>query len=474
MPKNSVLSSETELQDGIYELTSRAAAPVSARTDEADAKSTKTMATVGGAAPLLGTSKAASASDGPVQAGNLEDHYPEGGIRAWLVVLGCWLALFTSLGFMHILATFQAYLSPAQQIQLRPGPVAGAIFGYASLSLLLGIYVGPLFDKYGPRWLILAGTVCSVASLLFVSIGTEDWQLFVALGILSSLGSAFLFTPAIAAVGHFFKDRRGFATGVATTACSASAVVFPFILQALFVRVGWAWAMRALALICFAITVAANFLIRARLPAARDANPHPHGRVFRTKGFAATVLAVVLAQFASFLPLSYMSSYALSKGFSEADSFNTVAILNASSLVGRVVGGWSADKIGPFNVSAMLSAIAALACFGIWLPAGGTKAGITIFAVIFGCASGSSVSLVPVSVGRLCKTQEYGRYYGACYTVASLVSLFAIPAAEGVLREDLGSYWALIVVTGMFYVAAAATFVATKLTVTGWRIWAAF
>ncbi|KAK4236299.1 major facilitator superfamily domain-containing protein [Achaetomium macrosporum] len=480
MPKrSSPMSLETESRDGIYKMTSIAVTPISGVLNESDAgsddksdsSSTTSTTTASGVARLLGRSEQAPVSDGAAPDLDLGEDYPEGEIRGWLVVLGCWLGLFASLGFMQILATSQAYLTTTPSIHVGPHALGGAIFGYASLSLLLGVYVGPLFDSYGPRWLILGGTACLVASLLLVSVSTAYWHLFAALGILSSLGSSLLFTPSIAAIAHFFQNRRGFATGVAATAGPASGVIFPFIVQSLFVKVGWAWAMRALALICLAITIAASFLIRSRLPPAKDATPHPHRQMFRTTGFTPTVVAVVLAQFASFLPLTYLSSYALGRGFSQAFSFKVIAILNASSVVGRVLGGWWADRIGPFNANMVFCVIAAFVCFVIWLPAGGTKPGIAIFAVVFGCASGSSVSLVPVLVGRLCKTQDYGRYYGACYTIASLVSLFAIPVAGRVVRGNGGSYWGLIVTTGLLYIAAAVAFAVAKMSVLGRRIW---
>ncbi|KAK3903453.1 major facilitator superfamily domain-containing protein [Staphylotrichum tortipilum] len=440
-----------------------------------DARSIKTPSTTGsGVRVLLGMKRSApkSVSDGTVSPGTAGEDYPEGGIRAWLVVLGCWLALFASLGFMNSLSTFRTYLTSNNPIHIGPGVLGGAIFGYATLSLLLGVYAGPLFDCYGPRWLILAGTGSLVVSFLLASFSTEYGHLLAALGILSSLGTPLLFTPSVAAVGHFFKDRRGLATGIAMTGSSASAVLFPFILQGLFMKVGWAWAMRALALICFSIAVATNFLLRSRLPAA--ANPHPHGRIFRTKGFTPTVVAIFLAQFASFLPLSYMSAYALSKGFTQIFSFEVVTIVNASSVAGRVLAGWWADRVGPFNASVVFSSVAALACFGIWLPAGGTMPGIIIFAVIFGCTSGASVTLAPVAVGRLCRTQEYGRYYGACYTIVSLGVLLAIPVASTTVRGNRGEFWGLIIITGVFYMAATAAFAFAKFSVVGRRIWVPF
>ncbi|KAG7291654.1 hypothetical protein NEMBOFW57_001673 [Staphylotrichum longicolle] len=481
MLRGSTVSSETGLQDDKKKTVSVITVPLASDSDKCDPKSkggfevklTKTQTATTGDAPHHNEAGPARISDATLLHGEIDEQFPEGGIRAWLVVFGCWLALFASLGLMNSLATFKTYVATNQSIHLGPSIVGGAIFGYASLSFLLGVYAGPLFDKYGPRWLLLASTAFMVASLLLSSTSSEFGHILTALGVLSSLASPLLFTPSIAAIGHFFKRRRGLATGIATTASSASGVVFPFILQALFVRVGWAWALRALALICLSLTVAANFLIRSRLPAAQNASPHPHARIFRTRGFTPTAVAVFLAQFASFLPLSYMSSYALSRGFSEAFSFQVVAILNASSAIGRIAaGGRRQDR--PFQCQRGVLRPRRPGVFWRLAPGRRHRAGHHRLRVLFGCASGGSVSLAPVSVGRLCKTQEYGRYYGACYTIASLVVLFAIPVAGQLVRVDGGSYWGLIVTTGVFYVAAVVAFAAAKVSVVGRRVWAAF
>jgi hypothetical protein len=99
-----------------------------------------------------------------------DEPYPEGGIRAWLVVFGCWLALFASLGLMSILATFHTYVSANQLASYDQGTIGWIFSVYTFLSFFLGIYVGPIFDKYGPRWLIFAGTLCLVASSMLLSI----------------------------------------------------------------------------------------------------------------------------------------------------------------------------------------------------------------------------------------------------------------------------------------------------------------
>ena len=403
-----------------------------------------------------------------------DNEYPEGGVRAWLVVFGCWLALFAALGLMNILATFQTYVSANQLADYDPGTIGWIFSLYTFISFFLGIYVGPLFDKYGPRWLILSGTGCLAVSLMLLSISYEYWHFLLAFGILSGLASSLLFTPSFAAIGHFFRARRGFATGIASTAGSVAGIIFPLMLQRLFTSVGWEWGIRILAFLCFAVTVVANFLIRSRLPPAQNASVHPDVRIFKNKAFALTTAAVFMLEFALFIPLTYISSYALSKGFSHAFSFDILTILNTGSVFGRVLPGYWSDRIGPFNVNIISAAVTVVATFGVWLPLGHTKAGIIVFALVFGFTSGCNISMIPVAIGRLCRTQYYGRYYATCYTVVSVAVLIGIPIAGKVVESNRGGYWGLIVLTGVFYVGSVLTFLMAKVSAVGWKLWVVF
>lgn len=98
--------------------------------------------------------------------------YPEGGLRAWLVVLGCWLALIASLGLMNTLATFQSYLISHQLAAYGEGTVGWIFSIYTFVVFFLGLYIGPIFDKYGPRWIVMAGTVCIIAGMMLMSISS--------------------------------------------------------------------------------------------------------------------------------------------------------------------------------------------------------------------------------------------------------------------------------------------------------------
>lgn len=268
--------------------------------------------------------------------------------------------------------------------------------------------------------------------------------------------------------------RRGVATGIAATGGSIGGIVFPLMLESLLPRLGWGWSIRILGFICLLLCLAANLLIRRRLPPARNASAQPDFRIFKDRAFLLTTIGIFLIEFALFVPLTYISSYARAQGFSTSFSFRILPILNAASALGRTLPGYWGDKIGPFNINLLMIALAVVACFGVWLPAGGHTAGLVLFAVLFGFASGSNVSMTPVCVGRLCRTQNYGRYYATCYTIVSIACLVGVPIAGNILTSNGGSYWGVIVLTGCVYVGAFAFLAAAKGCSVGLKPWAVF
>lgn len=347
--------------------------------------------------------------------------YPEGGLQAWLVVVGSWMALFGSLGLLNSIGTFQAYISKHQLSGYSDGTV-GWIFGvYACLTFFCGAQIGPIFDAKGPRFLVLGGSILIIASLVALAFCTQYWHFMVTIGIFIGIGTSMVFNPAIAAIGHYFYRRRGEATGIATTGGSFGGIAFPLILEALFPKIGFAWATRVVVLLCLLTLGAGCILIRSRLPSkpASKENILPDIRIFRDPIFMLTTAGVFLIEWGLFVPITYISSYALAQGYSTSFSYQILAILNAGSILGRWLPGYIADFIGRFNtmILAILGCLVSCACF--WLPAGDHKALLIIYALAFGFFSGSNISLTPVCVGQLCKTENYGRYYATMYTIVS-------------------------------------------------------
>lgn len=103
---------------------------------------------------------------------SLPESYPEGGLAAWAVVLGAWFSMFGGMGMMNTIATYQAYTLRHQLRRYSEG-TAGWVFSiYTFLAFFCGVYIGPIFDKYGPTWLIIAGAACLITGLVSLSFCT--------------------------------------------------------------------------------------------------------------------------------------------------------------------------------------------------------------------------------------------------------------------------------------------------------------
>ncbi|KAH7304972.1 major facilitator superfamily domain-containing protein [Stachybotrys elegans] len=414
---------------------------------------------------------AASAASAPVSLGG--EAYPEGGLSAWVVVLGSWLAMFTGMGIMNTIPIFHSYTHTHQLRDHRYDTIGWIYSIYTFLAFACGIYIGPIFDKYGPKWLLAAGTASTTAGMLCMSFSHDLWHFILSFGLLCGLGTSLIFTPSIAAVGHWFKARRSFATGIASTAGSIGGIVYPLMLSSLFERVGFAWATRVLALLCLVCGALGILLVRSRLPPAVNAKAQPDFRIFRQVPFLLTSMGIFMMEFALFIPLTYISSYAIAQGFSSQFAFNLVAILNAASALGRAVPGYYGDFLGPFNVCILAVAMCIVSILCVWLPSGHTTAGIILFTVLWGFGGGTNISMSPVCVGMLCKTQEYGRYYATCYTLVSIACLIGIPIGGAILRVSDGDYAGLIIFTAIIYALSAGFLFAAKIAKLGWKGWRA-
>lgn len=348
--------------------------------------------------------------------------YPEGGLAAWSVVLGSWMACFGTMGLMNSLGIFQAYLEENELQHLSPGKVAWIFGVYSFLAFFCGIQVGPIFDAKGPRVLIICGGTGTVLYLILLGFCSLYWHFMVVFGILGGISLSLTFNPAISIVAHYFNQRRGLATGIASSGASFGGVIFPLLFQNVISKVGFAWATRVIALVDLVTLITAVLLIRPRFPPKQSSarNILPDISVFRNTGLVLASMGMFFMEWGLFVPITYLTSYALSHGMSPQFSFLLLSLINAGAILGRWIPGYCADRIGRFNtfILTIFGCLLFTAC--LWMPAQSSKAVTTAFALLFGFASGSNVSLAPVCIGQLCKLEAYGRYYATAYAIVSI------------------------------------------------------
>ncbi|GAA5960331.1 hypothetical protein JCM3765_007476 [Sporobolomyces pararoseus] len=330
---------------------------------------------------------------------DLDSSIPDGGVRAWLNVLGGFLVLFASFGYTNSWGVYQAYYSQTIYRSRTDSEIAWVGSLQLCLFFLLALVAGPLFDKGRFRYLLAAGSAIQTTSIFLIPQCKEFWQTVLVQGLMSGVGIGLCFLPALSIQSHWFLRRRAFAIGIVTCGSSIGGIAFPIMLNKLFVRpsVGFAEGVRASGYVVAACFAIAN-LIMAPHPARALAHkpPPPPLRRILTSTFLLMALGAFLLNFGLWMPLFYLQIFAQAKGVSANLSFYTLAIYNAGSFFGRTIPNLAADHLGPQNVQSFCCVSAAIVLYCLY--ACETAASIVTFASVYGFLSGGFVSLVSPSI----------------------------------------------------------------------------
>lgn len=413
--------------------------------------------------------------------------YPEGGTTAWLTVFGAWCGMMGGLGLLNSVATLQAYISTHQLREFAESEVSWIFSIQAFIAFFAGIQIGPIFDAFGPRVLVLVGSVCLFTSMMVLAQCKEYWHFILTYSVLAGIGSSLMITPPLASVGHFFNRRRAFATGLAMTGASIGGVIFPLAFRAIYPKYGFAWAIRTLAFIILVLMIFANIFLRSRLPRSKAniKDVLPDFKIFLDGdgALAFCTAGLFLMEFGIFIPLAYITSYCISVGLDPDFSYQILAIINGASIIGRALPGLVADKIGRYNTNAIMLASCAVTNLAIWLPLTAIspppppttiKAVIILYSVLFGITSGSNLALIGPCIGQLCETKHYGRYFTTAYVFNSFAALLGIPVAGSLVNAAGGKYWGLTVFTGLVYAFSAFFIAVVRVKRVGWELTAIF
>ncbi|BCR89788.1 MCT family MFS transporter [Aspergillus chevalieri] len=404
------------------------------------------------------------------------DQYPDRGWRAWLVVLGAWCALVPAFGIVNTIAVLEEWLSEHQLKDYPKSSVSWIFSLWVFFFYLGGVQVGPIFDAHGLKPLLIPGCTGIVVSLMILSVSTEFYQFILGFSLLGGVTASMVFTPSLAAVNHWFLRRRALANGFANTAGSIGGIIFPLMVGDLSEKVGFPWAIRVMGFVCAIFCVASTLLLRTRLPPNKEGGSSIDLRALCDVRLSTVAVAIILIEIGFLIPMTYLVSYATSHDVDGSLSYQLMAILNAASIFGRVIPGYLADQWGRFNVIIVTTFVCTVLILALWLKSGTNAPAIVSFAASFGFWSGTAISLAPVCVAQISKTEEYGKRYGTTYSLVSFGSLVAIPVAGEILKAQNGNvkpetnYSGLIVFAGVAYGGSMLFFIISRGVSGGWGL----
>ncbi|CAK3786307.1 related to monocarboxylate transporter [Lecanosticta acicola] len=358
----------------------------------------------------------------------------DGGTRAWLQVLGSFIVFGNLWGFTFAFGSFQSYY----ELDYLPGETASSIswIGTVSVFLLIciGIISGPLFDLGYFKSMLLAGAAIETLGVFLTSICSSYWQLMLTQGILMGLGNGLLYLPGLALVGRSFKRHRAIAMGITTCGAPVGGVYYTLIFEQLISKMGFGWTVRIMGFVmlgsyCISFPL---LLWGARnigdLASGAPRKLFDRGALTNTPFWTYSTSNFLI--FCGYMvPFNFIPSYAqLVLGLDRSMSLYIAMIAQASSVVGRLVAGYSASKIGvliPWIVCASSSGIICVA----WIGAH-TTGGFIAIAALYGCFSGALIPLPPSVFPVVCPDPKvFGARLGMAQGIASIASLIGPPIA---------------------------------------------
>lgn len=174
----------------------------------------------------------------------------EGGLAAWMTVVGAVLVYYASVGFVSSFGFFNNYYS---QEFLKDTPTSTIAFiGTLQIALVnsLAAVAGSLCDFYGIKWLYMGSGSGIAIGLLVLSFAQPGrfWQVFLVQGLLVGFASAFAAQPALTVVSQHFKRQRALALGLVNAGSSLGGIIFPLMFERLLPVLGFPWMLRVAAL----------------------------------------------------------------------------------------------------------------------------------------------------------------------------------------------------------------------------------
>ncbi|KAK9369541.1 major facilitator superfamily domain-containing protein [Lipomyces kononenkoae] len=363
--------------------------------------------------------------------------FPDGGRQAWLCVVGAFCAQFCSFGWLNTCGVFQEYYL---QNQLS-GYSATTVSWIASLQTLIlftgCLIVGRLFDSYGPRYLLLVGTLLQVGGIMLTSICQTFGPILVCQGIVASTGAACVFNASVGSVSSWFKTRRAMALGIMSSGSSLGGIIFPILIRRLTVQSTFGWTMRACGFLVLGLLIISNFTVTSNVvPRGKWIPLYPRDLWihFKDPNYVLLASAFSLAFVGFMLPFTYIVSNAIYHGMNANLANYIVSVLNGSSIFGRIVPAVLADKVGRYNMNVIGITLAGVMILALWIPAQDTGSQLA-FAVLYGFFSGTFVALIPACTAQISNIRDIGTRVGLMFFCLGLTSLAGVPIGGAIIGD---------------------------------------
>jgi len=377
----------------------------------------------------------------------------------WWIVLAAFLNLFFSVGIVYYgFPVFYPSLVASLGFT-RAQLTQGFLVGFAFTGLLFGLFAGVLIDRFGSRQGIRIGIWCVGLPLILMGSMTRLWQYYL-LCIAEVLG--YVLTGPISnqvLISNWFRVKRGRAMGAAYLGLGVGGAISPLLINSLIHNFGWRHAFEIIGALILIVLFPVSQWVTYSSP--RELNLLPDGisatessnepaseegapgmgvgvaSAARSTNFWLIVSGCTLTIGAIGAVTQHLILFLVGSGYSLGSASRVSSALLASSLAGRVLVGYFADRYSRKNVMALFYLLLALAI--PLLLAAERPAAVWAFALLYGFAMGADYMLIPLVTADCFGLSSLGKILSLIITGYSIGQWFA-PWLAGKIFDSRHTY----------------------------------
>jgi MFS family permease len=402
----------------------------------------------------------------------------------WWIVLAAFLNLFFVVGIVFYgFPVFYASLVEALHFS-RQQVTSGVFIGFAVVAPVFGLLVGALIDRLGPRLAILLGA--GLVGLSLVLMGRIDsLREYYLLCFMEVLGYVLAGPiPNKVLIANWFRVMRGRGMGYAYLGLGLGGAVSPLVVHWLIEAFGWRRAFAVMGASIMAVLFPTGIWVTRSTPrdmgllpdgpcagakgVSRDpvgtgrpgrspqtpsgrgaARPYSVREALGTGDFWLLLLGSTLVIGAVGTVISHFILLLRDEGYSSAWASRALSLLLFSSLAGRIIVGYSADRFARTKVMALFYLVLALAT--PLLLVHHRTAAVLSFAILFGFAMGADYMLIPLVAADCFGLSALGKILALIIMTDSLGQTFGPMMAGRIfdLRHSYDLAWLIITVAGI-------------------------
>lgn len=310
--------------------------------------------------------------------------------------------------------------------------------------------VGAAVDRLGVRVPMAVGTALLACGYAITSSMREPWHFVVGNVFLGAGFGACALLPMTLAISLLVEEHKALALGIAATGSSAGAFTMAPAVQISIERFGWrgAYVLMGAFVVAVPLVLLLAVLPRGRLPrdgaaaqreaAETPAFPAPRARL----ASLALVGVMVLPGLVTFGLAVHLVPHLVASGLAQRAAATTLGAALGLSALGKLAGGWLADRVGLLATLRGALACGVVAVSLLMEPISTPR--LAAFALLYGLYVGTTVAVIPPIALEVLGAARFGSLFGTLQ-LASMLAGAAGPVATGAVFDATGSYRGAIV-----------------------------